>query len=130
MTEPSAPDPVVEAYKKNLDRSLIRQNLQRSIPGAARGADGAPALAAFPVYNSALPMNRVIRLTPEHTLRRAAKRFLEAPGDNCPKCESTYVRREPAFIHCRCCGNLARIANASLADQALYELRAGLRLAS
>jgi len=31
MTEPSAPDPVVEAYKKNLDRSLIRQNLQRSI---------------------------------------------------------------------------------------------------
>jgi hypothetical protein len=31
MTQPSAPDPVVEAYKKNLDRSLIRQNLQRSI---------------------------------------------------------------------------------------------------
>src|SRR5438128_1962424 len=31
MTEPSGPDPVVEAYKKNLDRSLIRQNLQRSI---------------------------------------------------------------------------------------------------
>jgi len=31
MTEPSGPDPVVEAYKKNLDRSLIRQNLQRSL---------------------------------------------------------------------------------------------------
>ena len=31
MTEPSGPDPVVEAYKQNLDRSLIRQNLQRSI---------------------------------------------------------------------------------------------------
>ena len=31
MTEPAAPDPVVEAYKKNLDRSLIRQNLQRSL---------------------------------------------------------------------------------------------------
>ena len=31
MTEPSGPDPVVGAYKKNLDRSLIRQNLQRSI---------------------------------------------------------------------------------------------------
>jgi len=31
MTEPSGPDPVVEAYKKHLDRSLIRQNLQRSI---------------------------------------------------------------------------------------------------
>jgi len=31
MTEPSGPDPVVEAYKKHLDRSLIRQNLQRSL---------------------------------------------------------------------------------------------------
>jgi len=30
MTEPSGPDPVVEAYKKHLDRSLIRHNLQRS----------------------------------------------------------------------------------------------------
>jgi ribosomal protein L37AE/L43A len=75
-------------------------------------------------------MRRVIRLTPEHTLRRAAKRFLVEPEDHCPKCESTFVRREPAFIHCRYCGNLARIANASLADQELYELRSGLRLAS
>ena len=75
-------------------------------------------------------MNRVIRLTPEHVLRRAAKRFLGEPGDNCPKCASTFVRREPAFIHCRFCGNLARIANASLVDQELYELRSGLRLAS
>jgi len=25
------PDPVVEAYKRDLDRSLIRQNLKRSI---------------------------------------------------------------------------------------------------
>ena len=31
MREPAAPDPVVEAYKKNLDRSLIRQNLRRSV---------------------------------------------------------------------------------------------------
>ena len=31
MIEPAAPDPVVEAYKKNLDRSLIRQNLRRSV---------------------------------------------------------------------------------------------------
>jgi len=31
MREPSGPDPVVEAYKKHLDRSLIRQNLQRSL---------------------------------------------------------------------------------------------------
>ena len=75
-------------------------------------------------------MNRVIRLTAEHTLRRAAKRFLAEPADQCPKCESTFVRREPAFIHCRSCGTLARIANASLAEQELYELSSGLRLAS
>ena len=31
MTQPSTRDAIVEAYKKNLDRSLIRQNLQRSI---------------------------------------------------------------------------------------------------
>jgi len=31
MREPAAPDRVVEAYKKNLDRSLIRQNLRRSV---------------------------------------------------------------------------------------------------
>ena len=31
MIEPAAPDPVVEAYKKDLDRSLIRQNLRRSV---------------------------------------------------------------------------------------------------
>ncbi len=82
------------------------------------------------MYNGPLTMNRVIRLTPEHTLRRAAKRFLAEPGTHCPKCASTFVRREPAFIHCRFCGNLARIANASLVDQELYELRSGLRLAS
>ena len=31
MREPAALDRVVEAYKKNLDRSLIRQNLRRSV---------------------------------------------------------------------------------------------------
>jgi len=31
MREPAAPDPAVEAYKKDLDRSLIRQNLRRSV---------------------------------------------------------------------------------------------------
>lgn len=25
------PDPVIEAYKKNIDRSLLRQNLRRSV---------------------------------------------------------------------------------------------------
>ncbi len=36
---------------------------------------------------------------------------------------------EPAFVHCRFCGKIARLANASLADQELFEIRSGLRLA-
>ena len=28
---PAEPDPVIEAYKRDLDRSLIRENLKRSI---------------------------------------------------------------------------------------------------
>jgi len=26
------PDPVIEAYKKDIDRTLLRQNLMRSVP--------------------------------------------------------------------------------------------------
>ena len=26
------PDPVIEAYKKDIDRTLLRQNLRRSVP--------------------------------------------------------------------------------------------------
>ena len=48
----------------------------------------------------------------------------------CAKCGSTFVEREPAFLHCRYCGTLARIPKASLADQELYEIRSGLRIAS
>jgi hypothetical protein len=72
----------------------------------------------------------VIRLTPEHTLQRTAKRFLPGPQARCPKCDSTYVGREPAFIHCRLCGKLARIADAPLELQELWEIRSGLRIAS
>ena len=66
----------------------------------------------------------------EHTLQRTAKRFLAAPQARCPKCDSTYVGREPAFIHCRLCGKLARIADAPLELQELWEIRSGLRIAS
>jgi hypothetical protein len=72
----------------------------------------------------------VIRLTPEHGLARAAKRFVPASTDHCAKCGSTFIGREPAFIHCYYCGAMIRIASASLADQELFELRSGLRLAS
>jgi len=68
--------------------------------------------------------------TPERMLDRAARKFLQQPTDRCIKCGSAFVGREPAFIHCYYCGKMARIANASLGEQELFELRAGLRLAS
>ncbi len=71
-----------------------------------------------------------LTLTPERALRRAAKHFLDVPPPRCPKCRSTFVGLEPAFLHCHCCGKLARIARGSLADQELFELRSGFRLAS
>ena len=75
-------------------------------------------------------MGQVLRLSPERALARAARRFLRDARDACPKCESTFVVREPAFLHCRYCGAMARLANRSLAAQELYELRSGLRIAS
>jgi hypothetical protein len=69
-------------------------------------------------------------ITPERGLERAARRFLQDPGNACDKCGSTFIVREPAFVHCHYCGKMARIANASLGAQELFELRLGLRLAS
>jgi len=45
------------------------------------------------------------------------------------KCNSTFIGREPAFIHCFYCGKMARIANASLLAQEEFEMRSGLRIA-
>jgi len=75
-------------------------------------------------------MSSVLRLSPERALARAARRFLVDEHDACPKCQSTFVVREPAFLHCRYCGAMARLAERSLAAQELYELRSGLRIAS
>ena len=61
---------------------------------------------------------------------RAPRPILAADTDHCPKCESGYVTREPAFLHCHFCGNMAPIARGSLMDQELYERRSGLRIAS
>ena len=55
-------------------------------------------------------MIRILRLSPERALARASKHFLVAASDRCPKCRSTFVGQEPAFVHCRCCGAMARIA--------------------
>jgi len=71
-----------------------------------------------------------LTLTPERMLERATRRFLKQPTDACVKCGSTFIVREPAFIHCHYCGAMFRIANASLGAQELFELRLGLRLAS
>ena len=51
------------------------------------------------------------------------------PIDRCVKCNSTFIGREPAFIHCFYCGKMARIANASLLAQEEFEMRSGLRIA-
>lgn len=31
LTTPLEPDPVIEAYKKDIDRTLLRQNLRRTV---------------------------------------------------------------------------------------------------
>ena len=61
---------------------------------------------------------------------RPPRPVLPADATRCPKCHSNYVTREPAFLHCRFCGNMARLATSSLMDQELYERRSGLRIAS
>ena len=71
-----------------------------------------------------------LALTPERMLERATRKVLTQPTDHCVKCGSTFIVREPAFIHCHYCGAMSRIANASLGAQELFELRLGLRLAS
>lgn len=72
---------------------------------------------------------QVIPLEPERFLKAAAKQFVSERPDRCLKCGSTFMCHEPAFVHCRYCGKLARVANASLVEQELFEIRSGLRVA-
>ena len=76
------------------------------------------------------PATKVVLLTPERVLERAARRFLTEHTSTCMKCGSAFIEHEPAFVHCRYCGAIARIANRSLAAQEEFELRSGLRVAS
>jgi hypothetical protein len=71
-----------------------------------------------------------LAISPERMLERASRKFLQGPPDACVKCGSRFMTYEPAFVHCHYCGSMARIANASLGAQELFELRLGLRLAS
>ena len=86
-----------------------------------------PAMAG-----AARPRGRVVTLTitPERHLERASRKFLTDLSNRCVKCGSAFITREPAFVHCHYCGSMARIANAPLGAQELFELRLGLRLAS
>jgi hypothetical protein len=76
------------------------------------------------------PAPKVVLLTPERVLERAARRFLSERTSACVKCGSAFIDHEPAFIHCRYCGAIARLADRSLAAQEEFELRSGLRVAS
>jgi hypothetical protein len=72
-------------------------------------------------------LSRVVPLAIERT---ASKRFISERTARCPKCDSTFIGHEPAFVHCHYCGNMARITDAPLLAQELFEIRSGLRLAS
>ncbi len=85
---------------------------------------------AAPARKSEPATAQVVPLTAERFLESAAKRFPAERPDRCSKCGSTFIKHEPAFVHCRYCGKIARLANASLADQEIFELRSGLRIAS
>ena len=101
----------------------------------ARGRAAPPAKSVKPHRATPKPAEKrgrvvALTITPERMLERASRKFLKDPSEACVKCGSTFIMREPAFIHCHYCGNMARIANASLGAQELFELRLGLRLAS
>jgi hypothetical protein len=109
-----------------------RKTRARNAHAAKPKAHGAVPKSAAPKPTTSSTRLRVVTLniTPERHLERASRKFLTEPSDRCGKCGSTFIVREPAFIHCHYCGSMARIANASLGAQDLFELRLGLRLAS
>jgi len=100
------------ALKRKPSRAVERLRKTLSVNGVVRG-----------------PAKVVSLLEPDLVLERTARRFLAQPIDRCVKCNSTFVGREPAFIHCFYCGKMARIANASLLAQEEFETRSGLRIA-
>src|SRR3989449_8239907 len=115
-------------------RRGLRGRRSRGVGGlrraAAASANGAPANGGAPNGTPArAPAKVVSLLEPDLVLERTARRFLPQPIDRCVKCNSTFVGREPAFIHCFYCGKMARIANASLLAQEEFEMRSGLRIA-
>jgi hypothetical protein len=74
------------------------------------------------------PRDKVVALVTPPSPEARVTAALEA--NRCAKCRSTFVMREPAFLHCYYCGAMTRIPSGSLLEQELFELRSGLRLAS
>ena len=71
----------------------------------------------------------IVRFVPAGAARGGRNGRAHDPS-RCHKCDSTYIVREPAFVHCRYCGAMNRIQSGSLLAQEEFEMRSGLRLAS
>lgn len=101
---------------------------------AANGTGRRVAATRKPSARAAVAgKGRAARVVPLASRRRPRAATAKPVNDGilrCAKCGSSFVEREPAFVHCRYCGALARIPHASMAEQELYEIRSGLRLAS
>jgi ribosomal protein S27AE len=82
-------------------------------------ANTTPPLATKPP----VAMGQLVRFS-------ATKSVVARDADRCPKCKSVFIEHEPAFLHCKYCGNMARIVDGSLMDQDLHERRSGLKIAS
>jgi hypothetical protein len=72
-------------------------------------------------------MQRVVVPLREGADTAASKKVVSERVSRCTKCTSTFIEHEPAFIHCRYCGNMMRLAGGALMDQDTHELRSGLR---
>ena len=114
--------------KRKPSRAVER--LRKALSAAANGTGANVANGAAPNGALVRRLAKVVSLLePDLVLERAARRFLPQPIDRCVKCNSTFVGREPAFIHCFYCGKMARIASGSLLAQEEFEMRSGLRIA-
>ena len=88
-----------------------------------------------PVLRTALDRERPVPLDGARVLRLVRRRagISSKPSLDsalrCPRCRSTFITIEPAFVHCHYCGAMTRRPAGSLEAQMEYELRSGLLVA-